>query len=83
MPQFFAYSALLIAALAVVLAGKGVAGLQEAGVMDVHPLTALPRVEILGLFPTWEGLTAQLLALSVVIVGFWWADRKGRVQARA
>ena len=81
--QFFAYSALLIAALAVVLAGKGVAGLQEAGVMDVHPLTALPRVEILGLFPTWEGLTAQLLALSVVIVGFWWADRKGRVQARA
>lgn len=81
--QFFAYSALLIAGLAVVLAGKGVAGLQEAGVMDVHPLAALPRVEILGLFPTWEGLTAQLLALSIVIVGCWWADRKGRVQARA
>ncbi len=79
--QFFAYSALLIAALAVVLAGKGVAGLQEAGVMDVHPLTALPRVEILGLFPTWEGLGAQLLALAVVIVGFWWADRQARAEA--
>ncbi|WP_439477994.1 FTR1 family protein [Brevundimonas sp.] len=79
--QFFAYSALLIAALAVILAGKGVAGLQEAGVMDVHPLAALPRVEILGLFPTWEGLVAQLLALTVVIVGFWGANRKGRAQA--
>ncbi len=78
--QFFAYSALLIAALAVVLAGKGVAGLQEAGVMDVHPLAALPRVEILGLFPTWEGLVAQLLALTAVVIGFWWADRKGRTQ---
>lgn len=79
--QFFAYSALLIAALAVILAGKGVAGLQEAGVMDVHPLAALPRVEILGLFPTWEGLVAQLIALTAVIVGFWWADRRSRAQA--
>ena len=79
--QFFAYSALLIAALAVILTGKGVAGLQEAGVMDVHPLAALPRVEILGLFPTWAGLAAQLLALTAIIVGFWWADQKGRIQA--
>jgi high-affinity iron transporter len=79
--QFFAYSALLIAALAVVLAGKGVAGLQEAGVMDIRPLAALPRVEILGLFPTWEGLAAQMLALTAVVVGFWWADRKSRAQA--
>jgi len=79
--QFFAYSALLIAALAVILAGKGVAGLQEAGVMDVHPLAALPRVEILGLFPTWEGLVAQLIALTAVVVGFWWADRKSRAEA--
>ena len=78
--QFFGYSALLIAVLAVVLTGKGVAGLQEAGVMDVHPLATLPRVEILGLFPTWEGLAAQLLALTVIIVGFWWADRKKGTQ---
>ncbi|MBU4135018.1 MAG: FTR1 family protein [Alphaproteobacteria bacterium] len=79
--EFFAYSALLIAALAVILAGKGVAGLQEAGVMDVHPLAALPRVEILGLFPTWEGLAAQGLAAALVVVGFWWADRNSRAQA--
>ena len=40
--------ALLIAGLAVVLAGKGVSGLQEAGVLDVHPLRGAPRIEILG-----------------------------------
>jgi high-affinity iron transporter len=57
--QFFAYSAILIAVLAVVLAGKGVAGLQEAGLLDVRPLAAVPRIEVLGLFPTWEGLLAQ------------------------
>ena len=79
--QFFAYSALLIAVLSVILAGKGVAGLQEAGVMDVHPLTYLPRVEILGLFPTWEGLAAQGLAAVIVVVGFLWADRSSRARA--
>lgn len=68
--QFFAYSALLIAALAVVLAGKGVAGLQEAGVLAVHPLPAVPRIEALGMYPTWEGVMAQVLTLLVVIAGF-------------
>ncbi len=79
--QFFAYSALLIAVLAVVLAGKGVAGLQEAGLFKVHPLPALPRIEVLGVYPTWEGLVAQLLTLALIIVGFWVAGRRSRLAA--
>jgi high-affinity iron transporter len=74
--QFFSYSAILIAVLAVVLAGKGVAGLQEAGLLDIHPLSALPRIELLGLFPTWEGLAAQALTLGVIIVGFHLSGRQ-------
>lgn len=74
--QFFNYSSLLIAALAVVLAGKGVAGLQEAGWLGVHPLPALPRIDVLGVYPTWEGLVAQGLTLAVVVVGFWAAARR-------
>ena len=74
--QFFSYSALLIAVLAVVLAGKGVAALQEAGLLDIRPLAALPRIELLGVFPTWEGLGAQILTLSAIIVGFWLTSRK-------
>jgi high-affinity iron transporter len=80
--QFFSYSSILIAVLAVVLAGKGVAGLQEAGMLDVRPLAALPRIEVLGVFPTWEGLLAQLLTLTVVVVGFWAAGRRAQAEAR-
>lgn len=73
--QFFTYSSLLIAALAVVLAGKGVAALQEAGLLDIRPLASLPRIEILGVFPTWEGLAAQVATLALIVAGFWLAGR--------
>ena len=36
--QFFAASSLLVAVLAVVLAGKGIAGLQEAGLLHTSPI---------------------------------------------
>lgn len=81
--QFFSYSSILIAVLAVVLAGKGVAGLQEAGVLGVRPLASLPRIDVLGVFPTWEGLMAQLLTLVAVVVGFWAAGRSAQAKAAA
>jgi high-affinity iron transporter len=68
--QFFAWSSILIAILAVVLAGKGIAGLQEAGVLGVTPWPAIPRIPLLGLFPTREGLLAQLATLAILIAGF-------------
>ena len=73
--KFFSWSAILMAALAVVLTGKGIAGLQEAGLLDVRPLDAAPRIDILGLYPTWEGVVAQSLVLLVLAVGFWRASR--------
>ena len=72
--QFFAYSAGLMALLSVVLAGKGVAALQEAGLIDLHPLHT-PRVELLGLYPTVEGLLAQALTIMALAAGFWWGRR--------
>jgi high-affinity iron transporter len=74
--QFFALSSILMAALAVILAGKGVAALQEAGLLDVRPLGSLPRIELLGLYPTREGLLAQVMTLVLLIVGFWYAGRR-------
>ncbi|HEU0134233.1 MAG TPA: FTR1 family protein [Allosphingosinicella sp.] len=68
--KFFAYSSALIAVLAVVLAGKGVAALQEAGMIGVTPLGWAPRVEILGLYPTLEGLLAQAAILAILLAGF-------------
>ncbi|MFZ5669055.1 MAG: FTR1 family protein [Pseudomonadota bacterium] len=77
--QFFSLSSILMAILAVVLTGKGVAALQEAGMLGVKPLGGVPRIEILGLYPTVLGVLAQLSALAVLIVGFWYTARRSKV----
>jgi len=74
--QFFSWSSILIAILAVVLAGKGIAGLQEAGILGVAPLSGVPRIQTLGLFPTTETVLAQLAALAVLGAGFWLNTRR-------
>ena len=78
--KFFGISALLMAVLAVVLAGKGVAALQEAGWL---PLTLVhaPRIDLLGVHPTLQGLLAQLAVLVVLVAGFAWNARSARVAA--
>lgn len=68
--QFFRYSAILIAILAVILAGKGVGAFQEAGVLTATFIAGLPRLAELGFFPTVETIVAQLLTLLALIVGF-------------
>jgi len=67
MRRFFAVSSLFLYALAVVMAGHGVAALQEAGWL---PATSLPfvRLEWLGIYPTAEGLGLQgALALAALL----------------
>jgi high-affinity iron transporter len=56
----------LLCVLAVVMAGKGVRALQEAGVIGISPID-LPRVEWLGVFPSVQGLVAQLLVLAAFV----------------
>ena len=67
--QFFRYSAILIAILAVILIGKGVGALQEAGTFSVTPVAGVPRITALGLFPTFESLGAQLAMIAALVVG--------------
>ena len=68
--QFFRYSAILIAILAVILAGKGIGALQEAG-RSASPRSPARRASpMLGLFPTAEAIGAQLLTLAALVVGF-------------
>jgi high-affinity iron transporter len=81
--KFFTYSSALVAVLAVVLAGKGVAALQEAGLIAIHPVAALPRISILGVFPTLQGIVAQIATLLALMVGFGWNRRSSRRLAAA
>ncbi len=68
--KFFAYSAWLMAILTVVLAGKGVAALQEAGLIGIDPLSGVPRITMLGIFPTVQTLGFQIAMIVAIVVGF-------------
>jgi FTR1 family protein len=68
--RFFAYSSALVAVLAVVLIGKGVAALQEAGYVSVHPLAGFPPIAALGLFPTREGIIASVGMIILLAMAF-------------
>ncbi len=73
---FFVASSWLIAVLAVVLAGKGVAALQEAGWLTVSPIPVLPRIDWIGLFPTRETVLAQAIAAFATFGAFAWQSRR-------
>lgn len=75
--QFFAWSSALVAVLAVVLTGKGVAALQEAGWLTAYA-TDTPRIEFLGVYPSLQVLGAQLVVAAVVGIGFALNIRSGR-----
>lgn len=67
--KFFSITSVLVAVLSVILIGKGVAGLQEAGWVGVNPIWA-PRIDFLGIYPTLETIGAQLIVLVIALGGF-------------
>lgn len=71
---FFSATSALLALLAVVFAGNGVAALQEAGVMAVRPIPFV-SIPLLGVHPTLQGLAAQGAALALVLLGMLLARR--------
>lgn len=79
---FFSASSLLIAVLAFVLTGKGVAALQEAGWVGVT-LAPVPRIELLGIFPTWQSVGAQLAILGLLVAGFTFNTLRGKAAGTA
>lgn len=81
--QFFAISSMLVAILAVVLIGKGVAALQEAGMLDVTPIAG-PSMDLLGVYPSMQTMTAQLAVLLIVVASmFFNAYSNKRIRAEA
>lgn len=79
--KFFAFSAALVAILAVVLAGKGVAALQEAGMISVSAVHFWPRIEVLGVYATLQTIAAQFVVIGVLIAGFLYNRRAAAIYA--
>lgn len=69
--KFFSWTSAFVAVLAVILMGKGVAALQEAGWIGVSPLDFI-RVDLLGILPTLETLLAQGAILAIIVAGYGW-----------
>jgi high-affinity iron transporter len=55
--------------LAVVFAGKGIAALQEAGVINAYPVKMF-SLPLLGIYPNLQALAIQGLTLALVLAGF-------------
>ena len=71
---FFGATSALLALLAVVFTGHGIAALQEAGAVGVWALGFDP-VPLLGVYPSVQALSAQLLVVTIVAVAFLVARR--------
>lgn len=77
---FFTATSALLALLAVIFTGHGIAALQEAGVIEVTSL-AFDPIPLLGIYPSGEALAAQVFALALVGLGFWGARRSALAHA--
>lgn len=66
--KLFSISALIMAALSVVLTGKGIHSLQEAGIVSARSLPFDLRIDLLGIYPSLEAIASQLLVIGVLVI---------------
>jgi high-affinity iron transporter len=66
---FFLSTGTLLLVMAIAFAGQGIHELQEGGVIAITPLAWMPKVPLLGLFPTVETAVAQGVLVALVLVG--------------
>jgi high-affinity iron transporter len=66
--RLFEASALMMAALALILTGKGLHSFQETGTLSVTNSPGSFHVDLLGVYPTWETLVSQVGILALVLI---------------
>jgi high-affinity iron transporter len=69
---FFGVTSGFLYYMAFVFGGKGVAELQEGGVLPTTFISGAPRVPSLGIYPTLESLLVQGILLALLITGLLW-----------
>jgi high-affinity iron transporter len=72
---FFSVTSVLLYYMAFVFTGKGIKELQEGDLVPLSAIRWFPHIEWLGLYPTWQGVLAQLTLLLLfafaVLKTFW------------
>lgn len=72
---FFAVTSGMLYYMAFVFAGKGIADLQESGLLRTTVVEWAPRVPVLGIYPTVQSLSVQLLLIVLLLVAVVWLQR--------
>jgi high-affinity iron transporter len=72
---FFSVTSVLLYLMAFVFMGKGIRELQEGNAIPLTAIPGFPHSELLGLYPSWQGVLAQLALLILfafaVLKTFW------------
>jgi len=69
--------------MAFVFAGKGIADLQEGGVVHTTVIEWAPRVPMLGIYPTAESLALQGLLVALLVFAVIWLQRPTLARRRS
>ncbi len=75
--SFFSATSILLAFMAVIFAGQGVASLQDAGIIESSPVNFV-SLPMLGILPTTETLLAQLAVIGILFLCYRIPIRKQR-----
>ena len=77
--QLFKYSSWVISLLAVILTGKGIHAIQEAGWLSVTGFPVSFKIDWLGIYPTTETLVAQIILLSFLFLLYYLSYYRNRI----
>jgi high-affinity iron transporter len=84
---FFGVTSAFLYYMAFVFAGKGIAELQEGGLLPTTIVLGAPRIPALGVYPTVESMVAQGILLALLLVALVWTfvvePRRGKAQSTA
>src|SRR3954468_16421734 len=69
---FFGVTSAFLYYMAFVFAGKGIAELQEGGLLPTTIVTWAPRIPALGIYPTLESIVAQSVLVVLLVVALVW-----------
>ncbi len=80
---FFSATSLLLYFLCFILVGKGIYELQSAGMIGTTIVDYVPRIDILGIYPTLETLIPQsIIVVAFIFASFWIANVSGEKERK-
>ncbi len=77
---FFLLTGAFLYLMAIVFAGRGVFELQESGLIGLTPVVGVPRIPVLGVFPSVETLVAQGVLVAALLLALLVTWRRGRAE---